>query len=99
MENQIKDKNSIWLKDYKIVDIFHSHITLFFRHPDKRSISQGICIKERKYCDMHDDCLGSGGKCCNGFCCNEKYFNEIKNLECFSDDGCKVKNTSAYSKY
>ena len=40
---------------------------------------------------MHDDCLGSGGKCCNGFCCNEKYFNEIKNLECFSDDGCKVK--------
>ena len=62
-----------------------------FRHQDKRRITRGICIKEKKSCDMHDECKDFGGKCCNGFCCNDKYFNEIKNIECISDDGCKVK--------
>ena len=62
-----------------------------FRHPDKRRISKGICLKNSpSRCDTHDECIGSGGKCCNGFCCNDVYFNAIKELPCLNDEGCQV---------
>ena len=63
----------------------------FIRHPDRRQVSRGICIDEKMWCDISDDCKGFGGKCCNGFCCNDIYFNEIKNLKCMNDDSCKTK--------
>ena len=61
-----------------------------FRHPDKRRIGKGICIKETKDCESHDQCKGFGGKCCNRYCCHEDYFKQIMNLECFKDEGCQV---------
>lgn len=61
-----------------------------YRHPDKRRISKGICLKNSpSRCDTHDECIGSGGKCCNGFCCNDVYFNAIKELPCLNDEGCQ----------
>ena len=62
-----------------------------FRHHDKRNINSGICLESRDECEVHDECLGKGGKCCNGYCCNGEYFEAIKEFPCNSDDGCKVK--------
>ena len=83
-EFQEQNETTIWSNFLK-QSLFSS-----LRHPDKRRITSGICIEEKKSCDDHDECKGFGGKCCNGFCCNEKYFNEIKSLECITHDGCKV---------
>jgi len=61
-----------------------------YRHPDKRRISKGICLKGRpNTCDTHDECIGFGGKCCNGFCCKDVYFDAIKGLPCLNDEGCQ----------
>ncbi len=42
-----------------------------FRHHDKRKITSGICVPSIDTCTEHDDCEDKGGKCCNGYCCNE----------------------------
>lgn len=61
-----------------------------FRHPDKRNINRGICLKARpRACDAHTDCNGFGGKCCNGHCCNDKYFKEIMKIPCVTNEGCQ----------
>ena len=67
------------------------YIIFIFRHPDKRNINRGICLKARpRACDAHTDCNGFGGKCCNGHCCNDKYFKEIMKIPCVTNEGCQV---------
>ena len=61
-----------------------------FRHHDKRKITSGICIPSQDSCSEHDECEGKGGKCCNGYCCNQVYYEAIQNLPCVSNEGCQV---------
>ena len=63
-----------------------------FRHHDKRKITSGICIPPAETCSEHEDCEDRGGKCCNGYCCNEVYYEAIQNLPCVSNEGCQVRN-------
>lgn len=61
-----------------------------FRHHDKRNINRGICMRSRqRTCESHDECTKFGGRCCNGFCCNEIYFSEIKKMPCTTPEGCQ----------
>ena len=64
-----------------------------FRHHDKRKITSGICVDSFDDCDSHDECIGKGGKCCNGYCCNGDYFEAIKSFPCSTDLGCEVSIT------
>lgn len=64
------------------------------RHHDKRNIYQGFCVDDKiRQCDAHTDCNANGkkygGKCCNGYCCSEAYFNEIKKIPCSTNEGCQ----------
>ena len=61
-----------------------------FRHHDKRKITSGICVQSQDTCTDHDECEDKGGKCCNGYCCNEGYYEAIQNLPCVSNEGCQV---------
>ena len=71
--------------------IIYCCILTNFRHSDKRNINRGICLKgSERDCDKHNDCNGYGGKCCNGYCCSNKYFEEIQKIACVSDEGCQV---------
>ena len=61
----------------------------------KRSRS-GICVSEEDYelCLTHEQCNGRGGKCCFGFCCNEKYYQALLAIECedyYEKYSCEVK--------
>ncbi len=65
-----------------------------FKHHDKRRVSIGVCVgeSENRDCVAHSDCTGdAGGRCCNGYCCGEEYFNAIKRLPCNGDLGCQVR--------
>lgn len=62
-----------------------------FRHHDRRRITRGFCIDSIDECSYHDECEGIGGKCCNGYCCNEEYFEALMALPCTRDEGCQVK--------
>jgi hypothetical protein len=62
-----------------------------FRHYLRRTVTWGVCVPSIDRCDYHDECVGKGGKCCNGFCCNTEYFEALKIMPCFNDIGCKVK--------
>ena len=64
-----------------------------FRHHDKRKVTSGICTPSTDTCSEHEDCEDKGGKCCNSYCCNEVYYEAIKNLPCVSNEGCQVKLT------
>ena len=61
-----------------------------YRHYEKRKITSGICVPSIDTCEVHEDCYAKGGKCCNGFCCNEEYFSALADLPCFTNLGCKV---------
>jgi hypothetical protein len=63
-----------------------------FRHTNRRTVTNGICVDAEDECYDHSECDGpnQGGKCCNGYCCREEYFAEMKKLECKNDFGCQV---------
>lgn len=67
-----------------------------FRHHDRRQIHRGLCMEPVTDCSENgrDDCKavskGAQRECCNGqFCCGKEYFNQLKNLSCVNDLGCK----------
>ena len=63
-----------------------------FRHPERRKVTNGVCVgpDETEMCETHGDCVDLGGKCCNGYCCNEEYFRAMGEMPCAEDKGCKV---------
>lgn len=63
-----------------------------FRHFERRKVTYGVCVASIDRCDVHDDCYAKGGKCCNGYCCNEDYFQALSEMPCFNDLGCKVRS-------
>jgi len=64
-----------------------------FRHHDRRNIHKGLCMEPIADCSENgdSDCKhGAKRSCCNGqYCCEEEYFNQLKELPCFNDQGCK----------
>ena len=64
-----------------------------FRHYERRKVTYGVCVPSIDRCDNHEDCYAKGGKCCNGYCCNQEYFDALAGMQCFNDLGCKVIDT------
>lgn len=65
-----------------------------FRTRDVRNVHSGVCLAPgvSDGCSNHEECAGEkGGKCCNGFCCGEDYFDGLKALPCTRDEGCQVR--------
>jgi len=64
-----------------------------FRHHDRRNIHKGLCMEEIKDCSENgkSDCKhGPNRSCCNGqYCCGQEYFDQLKQLPCVNDQGCK----------
>eukprot|EP00096_Caligus_rogercresseyi_P004759 TRINITY_DN1920_c0_g2_i1.p1 TRINITY_DN1920_c0_g2~~TRINITY_DN1920_c0_g2_i1.p1 ORF type:complete len:293 (-),score=68.15 TRINITY_DN1920_c0_g2_i1:467-1345(-) len=58
-----------------------------YRHYNRRRVTSGICLDSEEQCDSHEEC--GDRKCCNGFCCDDEYFDGIKTFPCTTDDGCK----------
>ena len=59
-------------------------------------VTNGVCLDgdSHERCEVHDDCAGKGGKCCNapdGYCCSEAYFGAMKELPCKENFGCQVR--------
>ena len=61
-----------------------------FRHYERRKVTHGVCVPSIDRCSEHEDCYAKGGKCCNGYCCNNEYFEALADMPCFNDLGCKV---------
>jgi len=62
------------------------------RHHEVRRVQFGRCMAQNGDCTKADDCKGQGGsqKCCNGqFCCEDKYFNQLKTLPCLNHFMCQ----------
>ena len=64
-----------------------------FRHFERRKINHGVCVPSVDECKVYDDCYAKGGKCCNGYCCNEEYYQALADMPCFNNLGCKVQPT------
>ena len=62
-----------------------------FRHYDRRKVTEGVCVPSIDTCNDHDDCYAKGGRCCNGYCCNEEHFQALSMMPCFTNLGCQVK--------
>jgi hypothetical protein len=63
------------------------------RHYDRRAVTSGVCMAEVVECGQHEECgQNSSGnkKCCNGYCCSDKYYEAMQELPCQSDDFCQV---------
>jgi len=58
------------------------------RHQDRRKINKGLCMNEVEDCDTPKDCP-SGSGCCNGYCCEQRYFQQYKALPCVTHLGCQ----------
>ena len=57
-------------------------------HQDRRKINKGICMNEVTDCDTPADCQGGSG-CCNGYCCEQRYYQQYKALPCITHLGCQ----------
>ena len=57
-------------------------------------VTNGVCLDSdsTEMCYEHGECAGKGGKCCNGYCCSEDYFDAMKQLPCTNNEGCQVQN-------
>ena len=66
------------------------------RHQDRRKIKKGLCMSEVTDCDTQADCPGGYGGCCNGYCCEERYFQQYKALPCFTHLGCQELGLGEY---
>lgn len=58
------------------------------RHQDRRKINKGLCMNEVEDCDTPADCQGGSG-CCNGYCCEQRYYQQYKALPCITHLGCQ----------
>ena len=67
-----------------------------FRHYERRKVTHGVCVPSIDTCDKHDDCYAKGGKCCNGYCCNEEYFEALGDMPCYNDLGCQVQSVFSF---
>ena len=61
-----------------------------YRHYERRKVTHGVCMPSIDRCEKHDDCYAKGSKCCNGFCCNNEYYDALSDMPCYSDLGCVV---------
>ncbi len=69
-----------------------------FRHSDLRRVTNGLCLAPNRKCKAHEECVNKGGKCCNSYCCNQEYFDELKKLPCTADLGCQVRTLDKSSR-
>lgn len=61
-----------------------------YRHMDRRTINKGLCFDELQACGIEVTQKCPRGKgCCGSFCCENKYFNQYKDLPCSNHIGCQ----------
>jgi len=58
-----------------------------FKHEDRRTIHNGVCVRSADQCSEPDDC-GEDLVCINGYCGDREYLEELKKFPCGDDQSC-----------